>query len=391
MDTKLPSVSISADASSTPKEENLRKKICMIDLPSYQSPKTGFLAWLPSGLVPYAQLMRIEKPHGYYTFLFPHMYGLLWATVALHPSNTCFTTIPTSFHSMSSLFGLFSLAKLVYPVGWFTLGSILLRGAACSWNDTIDAPFDRMVARCRHRPVARGAVSTAQAHTFTLLQSVIGCMVLAQLPDPARCTVYAVPLVILIGLYPFAKRFTDYPQVMLGFALACGQLVGATAAISSMKLEGGTESQGLDILSEFDGTRSRTEMRWAVASFFGANILSAVIVDTVYAHQDLQDDIKAGLKSTAILWQERTKVVLSVLSIAKVTLLALGGIFMNLHAIYYTVTVGGTAIVLGMMVWMVDLRNAENCGMWFRKSILWSGLAFIFGLCGELIQLSTQT
>ncbi|KAL9622378.1 MAG: hypothetical protein Q9160_003221 [Pyrenula sp. 1 TL-2023] len=362
----------------------------------YETPTAGILSWVPYGLVPYIQLMRFEKPHGYYTFLFPHMYGLLWASIALEQ----FDTRPSASISASKLTDITPILKscllpLAIPAGWFILGSVFLRGAACTWNDTIDAPYDRLVTRCRHRPIARGAVSPNRAHAFTILQSLAGLVILAQLPNSAACTVYALPLAILIALYPWAKRVTNYPQVLLGVALSCGQLVGAAAALGLKPETGvpdrGTKALELNILTELDvRSTSKSRISEVAACFFGANVLSAVIVDTVYAHQDLQDDIKAGLKSTAILWQERTRLVLGVLSVAKVALLAFAGVIMDLHASYFVLAVGGTAIVLGVMTCNVDLRDAEDCGHWFRHSILWSGLAIMAGLCGGLINVHVR-
>lgn len=356
------------------------------DPPPYKPPKSGILSALPSWLIPYAQLMRIEKPHGYYTVLFPHFYGLLWASITLGLFDTTSPASPTTSYATKLLPKHTALLRLIRPTGWFTLGAIFLRGAACCWNDTIDAPYDRLVARCRHRPVARGAVSTFQAHAFTLLQSIIGVVILVQLPNPAMCAICATPLVALSILYPFAKRFTNYSQVLLGIALACGQLVGAATAAGLRTGSGSLmDAWGPYTLADLDKASNRRRIKGVAICFYGANVLSAVIVDTVYAQQDLQDDVKAGLKSTAVLWQKRTKSVLSLLSVANVALLTTGGIFMESHAIYYLVAVGGTALVLGLMIWEVNLRDANSCGSWFRRSILWSGLALILGLFGELM------
>lgn len=392
MDSTTPSASPMKGAGLASIPQGHRGKAQVKDPTStYKTPDTGILAWLPHELVPYVQLMRLEKPHGYYTFLFPHLYGLLWASITIERFDAQ-PSVSTSASNFTDFLPILKsrLLPLAIPAGWFILGSIFLRGAACTWNDTIDAPYDRLVTRCRHRPVARGAVSPIRAHAFTMLQSLVGLVILAQLPNSLTCVVYALPLTILIALYPWAKRVTNYPQVILGVALSCGQFVGAAAAAGlkpeTAVLRPGTEALRVSILTDTDfGKLHRSEIGKAAVCFFGANVLSAVIVDTVYAHQDLQDDIKAGLKSTAILWQEHTRAVLGGLSGAKVALLAYSGMVLDLRASYHVLAVGGTGIVLGLMTCRVDLRNAENCGYWFRESILWSGLAVMAGLCAALV------
>jgi 4-hydroxybenzoate polyprenyltransferase len=113
------------------------------DLPLYQDPQTGFLSYLPTSRVPFAQLMRLEKPTGSYYFYFPHLFGTLHAAALLKAGP-----------------------HLLRVNLFFAVGTILLRSAACTWNDTIDAPFDRLVVRCRHRPVARRAISPLVAHVL---------------------------------------------------------------------------------------------------------------------------------------------------------------------------------------------------------------------------------
>ncbi|KAL8748941.1 MAG: hypothetical protein Q9199_007982 [Rusavskia elegans] len=164
----------------------------------YTPPRKGILSILPTACVPYAELMRLEKPAGLYAFYFPYIIGICYAA--------CMRDSPPPLEHMLSLAGLF----LVWCV--------ILRGAACTWNDNTDQEFDRKVLRCRHRPIARGAVSTAQGHLFTAALGLAGVPILLNLP--AGCTYHALPVTILFMLYPFAKRVTYYPQVVLGFPFA---------------------------------------------------------------------------------------------------------------------------------------------------------------------------
>ncbi|KAL2050102.1 hypothetical protein ABVK25_009605 [Lepraria finkii] len=161
-------------------------------LPPYGPPTTGIVSCLPMILVPYAELVRLHKPYHF---------GTLFASVVLPP--------PPS--------------QILWINVLFSIGSLFLRGAAYTWNDTLNAPYDRLVARCRHRPVARGAVSLVAAYLFTLAQPISGVAILYQLPT--LCFLPA-GLAFTMTLYPFAERVTNYPQVVLGSSLALGQLVG---------------------------------------------------------------------------------------------------------------------------------------------------------------------
>ena len=312
-------------------------------LPHYQPPTTGFVSWLPLSLVPYAELMRLHRPAGYYAFYFPHLFGTLYAANILDP-------IPSPM-------------QLLRVNILFATGSLLLRGAACTWNDTLDAPYDRLVARCRHRPVARNSISPTTANIFTLAQSLVGAAILYQLPS--TCWLPAIPLVITLGLYPLAKRVTNYPQVMLGFSLALGQLVGAAG-------------MGLDLLVE-----ARGEVIAGTSCLYLSNVVNAIIYDAVYAHQDLKDDVKAGVKSVAVAWRERTKPVILFLSAVEVGLIGATGYQLGLGIAYFTYAVVGTASVLGFMIWSVRLDVSSDCGRWFKWTIWLTGGTLSSGLLAE--------
>ena len=307
---------------------------------SYVVPSVGILSYLPKSFVPYAELMRIEKPAGYFTFYFPHLYGTLYAALRLQAPPP--------------------LANIVRLNAIFVLSSIFLRGAACTWNDIIDAPYDRQVARCRHRAIARGAVTPAPAFLFTAVQTILWLSLLANLPP--LCSFYAFPLAALMAIYPFAKQFTDYPQIILGFSLAIGQQVGAAAV-------------GIDPFADRSPPAAS-----AMACLYGSNVLCAVIVDAVYSHQDLTDDKKLGLKSIAVAWQDHTKPLLGLLSFTQILLLAAVGVLLDLGWGYLSITVVGTAFVLGAMARKVKLNEPENCGWWFRCSIYLTGFTQAFGL-----------
>lgn len=315
------------------KTENLSRKDRCADL-NYEPPKTGLLSIVPSWLVPYGELMRLHKPAGYYTFLFPHVYGTLLGALLAQD-------VPQPL-------------ELLYTNLVFTVGSVFLRGAACTWNDAIDAPLDRQVLRCCTRPCARGAVSIREAVIFTIIQSVFGSSLLFLLPG--LCRLYAIPFILLLGFYAFAKRFTNYPQIVLGFTLAIGQWIGAAAV-------------GVDVFSP-----ENRQYLPATMCLYLANVLSAIIVDAVYSHQDLKDDLKAGVKSIAVAWQDQTRPLLWLLSVIQVIFLAIFGSLLDLGLSYNLVAVGGIGVMNIAMVSTVRLDVAESCWWWFVNSIYLTGI-----------------
>ncbi|CAD6569069.1 MAG: Para-hydroxybenzoate--polyprenyltransferase, mitochondrial precursor (PHB:polyprenyltransferase) [Alectoria sarmentosa] len=312
-------------------------------LPPYTPPTKGLVSHLPSALVPFAELMRLHKPAGYYAFYFPHLFGTFIAAV-----------LSSSVPSVSSL---------AYVCAIHGLGNLFLRGAACTWNDTLDAPLDRQVGRCRHRPVARGAVSPNTAHIFTIAQTAVWILTLSWLPR--ECDVPAALFAAIMAVYPLCKRVTNFPQVVLGFSLALGQSVGMA-------------SLGVD---PFPPTSPK--VRLALACVYFSNVVNAIIYDTVYAHQDLQDDLKAGVMSMAVACAGQTKKVLSVLGMAEIALLASTGCLLGLGAWFWGAAVGGTAIVLGWMIVTVRLEEAEDCWRWFKWCIWFIGGTLCLGLLGE--------
>ena len=311
----------------------------------YHPPDTGFVSYLPSSMVPYAELMRLHKPAGYYAFYFPHLFGTLYASSVLSPMP--------------------ELSLLLQRNLLFISGSLLLRGAACSWNDTLDVDYDRQVARCRHRPVARGAVSPLAAHLFTLAQSAVSIAILNQLPR--TCRMPAILLTTTMALYPFCKRVTNYPQVVLGFSLGLGQLVGAAG-------------MGLDIRQQKPHTIA------GMGCLYLSNVLNTVIYDAVYAHQDLEDDLRAGVKSVAVAWRDHTKFVLCLISIVEIGLLGAAGYLFGMGFFYHAVAVAGTAGVLGTMIRKVNLHSSDSCWNWFKWTIWLTGATLSMGLLAQYIE-----
>lgn len=233
-------------------------------------------------------------------------------------------------------------------------------------NDTVDQDFDRRVRRCRHRPVARGAVSTWQAHSFALAQILLGLYPVLLWPGgpfPGGCLPHALAGLVLFTVYALMKRVTFYPQVLLGVAFAW-----AVPFCVAM-------------LGEDPFRRGLRTSTWALC---GANLLWTVVYDTIYAHQDVADDAKAGVKGMALRFRDSTKTLASVLTVGLLVLLVICGVYARFGTVYFVGTVGGVALTMAYFIWDVDLARPESCGLWFHRQFWLVGLGFLAGFIGEL-------
>jgi len=312
---------------------------------SYSTPQTGIFAIIPASAVPeswipYAELMRLDRPAGFYAIYFSYLIGLGYA------ANISNTTV--------------SARTICEQAVLMFFGCIFLRGVSCTWNDNIDQDFDRAVARCQNRPIARGAVTTAQGHLFTIFQLVVG-MVFLRL-WPVECAVYQLITIILAAIYPFGKRFTHFAQLILGFPIACAFPFTCHAL-------------GVDPWSE-------KHFRSTV-SLIIANVLWTMIYDTVYAHQDLKDDLKAGVKSMAVLFRNNTKVLSTVLGIVQIILLMHIGVHLELSSLYFVVGCGGVSVSLLAMIILVNLKDPSSCAWWFRTDFWLVGGSLTAGFFAE--------
>ncbi len=283
--------------------------------------------------------MRLDRPAGFYAFYVPYLIGIAYAA--------CIA--PTTPEPLT----IFGLAVLLIPF------NIVLRGAACAWNDNVDQEFDRRVERCRHRPVARGAVSTHQTNIFTVVLLALGYLLLACLPS--QCVPHWTVSVVLFFVYALMKRVTYYPQVVLGFPFAWAVFFCVAAL-------------GMDPFAEQVAS---------TMALFGANILWTISYDTIYAHQDVADDEKAGVKGMALRFRNSTKLLTSVLTVGQVTLLALCGVWAGFHLVYFIGTVLGVAVTMAYYIYDVDLKKPASCGAWFYRQFWLVGAGFMAGLLGE--------
>ncbi|KAK7186337.1 putative 4-hydroxybenzoate polyprenyl transferase [Paraphaeosphaeria sporulosa] len=317
---------------------------CLRRNTQYTPPTKGFVSTLPVSWVPYAQLMRIERPAGLYAFYVPYILGLAFAACLSKE------TIQPSI--------------LLKHSGLLLVGCVILRGASCTWNDNMDQEYDRAVARCRNRPIARRAVSTAQGHIFTLALYLAGAGLVSIWPK--ECAYDAIVIAILFTIYPFGKRFTNYPQFILGFPFAAG-IVFSCHLVGVDPFAGGV-------------------MGLSTAFLMAANVSWTMIYDTIYAHQDLKDDLKAGVKSMAVRFKDSTKTLTSVLAILQVLLLVKVGADLELSSLYYIITCAGTAVALAAMISLVDLEVPASCAWWFKMDFWFAGGTMIGGFLAQYLQ-----
>ena len=204
---------------------------------------------------PYLRLARLDRPIGSWLLLLP-----CWWSAALAASVAR------------------DLSQLPLDIALFFLGAFAMRGAGCTWNDITDRDLDAKVERTRSRPIPAGQVSVKQALVFLIAQALVGLAVLLQFSRFAVATGIASLLIVVI--YPFMKRITWWPQVVLGLAFSWGALMGFAVR-----------------LGRIDAT---------ALVLYAGSIAWVIGYDTIYAHQDAEDDALIGVKSTARLFGERT-------------------------------------------------------------------------------------
>jgi 4-hydroxybenzoate polyprenyltransferase len=281
----------------------------------------------PAWMRPYLRLARLDRPIGSWLLLMP-----CWWSVGL-----------AAVHSGSQVD--------VWHLILFFVGAFAMRGAGCTWNDIVDRDLDARVERTRSRPIPSGQVTVASAAAFLALQALVGLAVLLQF-NPFTIYVGFASLAV-VAVYPFMKRITYWPQIVLGLAFSWGALMGWPATFARLDLP---------------------------AFLLYAGAISWVIgYDTIYAHQDREDDALIGIKSTALLFRERTKPMLALFYALAVALIALAGWSAGAGLIFAF----GLLAFAAHLAWQIarlDIDDSVNCLMVFKSNrdaglILFAGLA----------------
>jgi len=311
--------------------------------PPYAPPQTGLLSVLPRSWVPYAELIRLDKPTGSYYLYFPCIFSTLLAAPLALPMTPPLTVLGTSL--------------------LFLAGAVVMRGAGCTINDLWDRNLDPHVARTRLRPIARGAVTPFQGVVFTGAQLLAGLAILLQFPT--SCFFYATPSLLLVAAYPLAKRVTYYPQFVLGLTFSWGAIMGFPAL-------------GVDLLS--NGAAQA-----GAALLYTSNVAWTVLYDMIYAHMDIKDDAKAGIKSIALKHDKETKQVLTGLALTQVALLAGAGIATGAGPAFFIGSCGGALVTLGVMIKRVNLKSVKDCWWWFVNGCWITGGVITLGLGADYL------
>ena len=288
---------------------------------------------LPPAARPYARLMRLDRPIGTWLLLFPCWWGLFLAADRPLPGSVA------------------SLLRLVCEtVVLFAIGAVVMRGAGCTYNDIVDRDFDAKVARTARRPIPSGQVSVRQAIVFLVAQLLVGLLILLSFN---RFTILlGVLSLALVFTYPLMKRVTYWPQAVLGLTFNWGALMGWAAV---------TGAVGMPALALYAG-----------------GIAWTLHYDTIYAHQDKEDDALVGVKSTALKLGARTKPWLGGFSVATVILfeIAVASAGLGWPAM---LAVAAVALHLTWQILTVDLDNPADCLAKFHSN-RWIGWILLAGI-----------
>ena len=233
----------------------------------------------PGWARPYLRLSRADRPIGTWLLYLPCVWGVLLAMV------------------QSGQIRLFDL----WIIAGCGIGAFLMRGAGCTWNDITDRDIDGSVARTASRPIPSGQVSAKQALLWAIVQSLAALVIL--ITFPVQAIILGIIALVPVAVYPFAKRFTWWPQIFLGIAFNWGALLGWTAHTGRLE--------------------------WPAVCLYFAGMAWTLFYDTIYAHQDKEDDALIGVKSTARLFEDRTPKYLAwfmVLTVALKSCRRIGGV-----------------------------------------------------------------
>lgn len=308
--------------------KNENQKVNIPDL-SDMNANDWVAKWLPRSWGPYARICRLDRPVGTWLTLLP-----------------CLAALVQAADGMPTLFRLFI----------FSLGALLMRGVGCTFNDIFDRDFDNKVERTRYRPLTSGQITLKKALIFVFAQLVVCALLLLAINPYSRWL--AVALVPIVIIYPLCKRFTYWPQVVLGIGFNWGMLMAWSDTQNTVPLA-------------------------AIAMWCGA-VLWQVGYDSVYAYVDMRDDINLGLKSTALRFKDNGKVWISGFYLATVALWTYAGAAMGLSWPYF---VGMTLIAIHF-IWQMkvfNIKRPDHNFMLFRSNMTVGVMLVIAALGGTLL------
>ncbi|MBU2582387.1 MAG: 4-hydroxybenzoate octaprenyltransferase [Alphaproteobacteria bacterium] len=295
--------------------------------------------YAPRPVRPYLRLARADRPIGVWLLVFPCWWSLLLALI-----DTAMTAGPPVAPGTAVWYGVL-----------FAVGALVMRGAGCAYNDYVDRDFDAKVARTRSRPIPSGQVSPKAALALVVALSLVGLAVLLQFN--AFAIGLGIASLALVAVYPFMKRFTYWPQLVLGLTFNWGALVGWAAV--------------------------HGELSAAPVLLYAGCVAWTIAYDTIYAHQDKEDDLSLGLKSTAIRFGEQTNRWLA--GLYGLALVLWGTAVWLVGAPLATFV--ALAMIAAHFIWQVstlDSNDPDNCLVRF-KSNRWVGWLFGAGLLADVL------
>jgi 4-hydroxybenzoate polyprenyltransferase len=286
----------------------------------------------PSWSRPYLRLSRLDRPIGSWLLLMPCWWSAALSAGVAH-----------------------QLRPLPLTIALFLIGAFAMRGAGCTWNDITDRDLDARVERTRSRPIPAGQVSVTQALVFLVLQALVGLAVLLQFNRFAIAA--GIASLVIVAVYPFMKRITWWPQVVLGLAFSWGALMGFAVTFGRIDL--------------------------VALVLYAGSIAWVIGYDTIYAHQDTEDDALIGIKSTARLFGARTGPALAVFYAAAVLLI---GVALALAGVGYPAWIGLAAFA-AHLVWQISRLEIGDPALCLRlfKSNRDAGLLLFAGLLVDAV------
>ena len=296
---------------------------------------SGLFSWLKTRfpktadkLPAYAQLIRLDKPIGFLLLLWPTI-GALWIAAEGFPG--------------------------VYLFFIFVLGTAVMRSAGCCINDFADSDIDGSVERTENRPLARGALTRKDALNFFFLLSLVGFLLV--LMTNLSTVLLSVGALAVTAIYPFMKRYTNLPQVVLGIAFSWGILMAFTAQTETVPA--------------------------AALLLFIANTLWTIAYDTQYAMVDREFDKKIGVKSTAILFGDADKTIIGVLQSMFIAAMYLAGQRLALGNIYNTALMAASVLLVYQQI-LIRERAPDKCFRAFLNNN-WVGAVIFAGILGSYL------
>jgi len=281
--------------------------------------------WAPAPTRPYLRMIRADRPIGTWLLLWPCWWSTALAAVAAGDA------VPN-----------------LWFLALFAVGAFVMRGAGCVYNDIVDQDVDAAVARTRSRPLPSGQVSETAAKIFMLALAFTGFLVLIQF-NPFTI-VLGIASLGIVAIYPFMKRITHWPQAVLGLAFSWGALMGWAAVFGRLDL--------------------------APVLLYMACMAWTIGYDTIYAHQDKEDDALIGLKSTALKFGERTKPWMVLFYGVAIAGIGAAGWLAGAGPVFLVGLALGAAH-LGWQIATLDVNDGDNCLKRFRSNRDFGAIIFI--------------